>query len=204
MGGCKISSQKPPKIENAVLDYKTDSLVVWSLLSSDNKNSIVLTEVRKRYGIENGRLYDKKQKNTVSGLTIQMKKNDHNAEDVYISNGLPIYAYYEKNHNNMDWRLINYDVKGNLDGVFVVGNYQTHFMNGSGDWKNYYFKEYKNPNDTVFEILEEGKVKNNFKVGVWKYYNKDGKIEKTKTYTLKDAVDVRFPFCIFNKNEPCY
>ena len=47
-------------------------------------------------------------------------------------------------------------------------------------------------------------MKNNYKEGVWKYYNLSGTIDSTKTYTLKDAVDVRFPYCFFNKNEPCY
>jgi hypothetical protein len=51
---------------------------------------------------------------------------------------------------------------------------------------------------------EEGEVKNNFKYGEWKYYNKSGVIDSTKTYTLKDSVDIRFPHCIFNKKEPCF
>lgn len=47
-------------------------------------------------------------------------------------------------------------------------------------------------------------MKNNFKFGEWKYYSKEGKVDRTKMDTLKDSVDVRFPHCIFNTNEPCY
>ncbi|WP_228441214.1 hypothetical protein [Chryseobacterium phosphatilyticum] len=44
-------------------------------------------------------------------------------------------------------------------------------------------------------------VKNNDKVGEWKYYSKDGKIDSVKTYILKDAADICFSQCIFKRNE---
>jgi len=52
--------------------------------------------------------------------------------------------------------------------------------------------------------IEEGKVVNHYKYGEWKYYNENGKIDSIKAYQLSDSVDVRFPHCLFNKNEPCY
>ena len=54
------------------------------------------------------------------------------------------------------------------------------------------------------KIREEGKVVNHYKYGEWKYYNENGKIDSIKAYQLSDSVDVRFPHCLFNKNEPCY
>ena len=77
------------------------------------------------------------------------------------------------------------------------------FNEGNGILKKYYYIK-SNSEYIRGHIREEGEVKNNFKFGEWKYYNKDGKIDSIKTYTLRDSVDVRFPHCIFNKNEPCY
>lgn len=51
---------------------------------------------------------------------------------------------------------------------------------------------------------EEGKLKNNFKIDEWNYYNLFGKLDSTRVYTLKDAVDVCYPHYFFNKNKPCY
>ena len=74
--------------------------------------------------------------------------------------------------------------------------YRTYFTNGNGYWKDYYYKEGK--------TREEGKVVDHYKYGEWKYYNENGKIDSIKAYQLSDSVDVRFPHCLFNKNEPCY
>ena len=62
--------------------------------------------------------------------------------------------------------------------------------------KDYYYKEGK--------IREEGKVVNHYKYGEWKYYSENVKIDRIKEYQLSDSIDVRFPHCLFNKNEPCY
>ncbi|MDR3059436.1 MAG: hypothetical protein LBU84_15035 [Prevotella sp.] len=52
-------------------------------------------------------------------------------------------------------------------------------------------------------LKEEGQIEDNYKVGTWKYYNK-GKLDHVTTYRKKDKVDVRFPYCLFNRTEPCY
>jgi antitoxin component YwqK of YwqJK toxin-antitoxin module len=96
-----------------------------------------------------------------------------------------------------------YDKVGNVKAISEVKNELTK---GNGHYINYYYS--KNINNigiiTTPILKSEGEIKNNFKFGEWKYYNKEGKIDSTKTYTLKDSVDVRFPHCIFNKMEPCY
>ena len=95
-----------------------------------------------------------------------------------------------------------YYKKSKMAGKYIVYNtdrqilYRTYFTNGNGYWKDYYYKEGK--------IREEGKVVNHYKYGEWKYYNENGKIDSIKAYQLSDSVDVRFPHCLFNKNEPCY
>lgn len=96
-----------------------------------------------------------------------------------------------------------YDKEGNVKAIFEVKN---ELLKGSGHYIDYYYpKNIKSNGIITTPILKsEGEIKNNFKFGEWKYYNKDGSIDSVKTYSLKDAVDVRFPYCIFNKNEPCY
>ena len=92
--------------------------------------------------------------------------------------------------------------KGTINGVYITKDmndnllYKTQFTDGSGYWKDFYYES--------GNIKEEGKVENNCKVGEWKYYNKNGTIDSLKIYSIKDSVDVRFPHCLFNKNEPCY
>jgi len=126
------------------------------------------------------------------------------SEEVEIVNGYPngIYSVRVlKSESFFTLKKINYTNK-HLSGELIINNlkdsllYKTIFKKGTDYWKDYYYKESK--------IREEGNVKNNYKIGLWKYYNLSGKIDSTKTYTLKDAVDVRYPYCFFNKNEPCY
>lgn len=90
--------------------------------------------------------------------------------------------------------------KGSLSGEFKIVNtkdsvlYKTTFKKGTGYWKDYYYKQNR--------LREEGGVKNNCKIGLWTYYNLSGTVDSTKTYTLKDAVDLRFPFNLYNTKEP--
>ena len=96
-----------------------------------------------------------------------------------------------------------YDKEGNIKAISEVKN---ELLKGNGHYIEYnYPKNEKSMGARTTPILKsEGEIKNNFKFGEWKYYNKNGSIDSTKTYNLKDLVDVRFPYCIFNKNEPCY
>jgi len=95
-----------------------------------------------------------------------------------------------------------YDKEGNIKAISEVKN---GLLKGNSHFIDYHYP--KNTESTgviTMPILKsEGEVKNNFKFGKWKYYNKNGSIESMKTYTLKDSVDVRFPYCLFNKTEPC-
>jgi len=75
------------------------------------------------------------------------------------------------------------------------------FTYGNGIWRDYYFVT---SSTDIFILKEKGKVKNNYKVGKWEYYNQDGSLKEIKEYKLKDKVDVRFPHCIWNKVEPCF
>ena len=128
--------------------------------------------------------------------------NDDMTKSVIIEKGLPAYKY-EYIIESVPSYL--YDDSGRR----VPRNYLLNiFKNGYGDWTEYYFVDYFNnksyeKNEDIV-LKEEGQVKNNFKYGKWKYYNKEGEIDSTRVYKLHDSVDVRFPHCIFNKTEPCY
>lgn len=126
-------------------------------------------------------------------------------EDVVIENGYiteyqnGIYNYNDTIMERENLKTIEFK-KGFISGEYKIINtegnllYKTTFKKGNGYWKEYYYKTSK--------LKEEGRVENNYKVGLWKYYNLLGTLDSTKTYTVKDAVDVRFPFNLFNKMEP--
>ena len=57
--------------------------------------------------------------------------------------------------------------------------------------------------ETIIYMTEIGEIENNYKVGTWKYYDKEGNLTHTQYYKKRDKVDVRFPYCLFNKKEPC-
>jgi antitoxin component YwqK of YwqJK toxin-antitoxin module len=147
--------------------------------------------------------------NPISAMTLvnHQTKNNIDSEKIVIENGYPIGIYiasiYESNAINQtdSVKVITYK-NGNISGDFKIINtkdsllYKTTFKNGRGYWKDYYYEKSK--------LREEGKVKYNYKVGQWKYYDIFGTIDSIKTYTLKDCVDVRFSFNFFNKDEPYY
>ncbi|MFD2562897.1 hypothetical protein [Aquimarina rubra] len=133
------------------------------------------------------------------------QNNKFDSERVVIQSGFVTGTYkahmFTKEKGFDSIKTIEYE-KGSISGELKILNvkdsilYQTTFKKGNGYWKDYYYKESK--------LRGEGKVKNNYKEGEWKYYNVYGNEDSTKTYTLNDAVDVRYPHCFFNKKEPCY
>lgn len=103
VSGCKSN------ISSLILhpDDKNDSLVIWSDIRYDNETIVPLKKIKEKYQIKDGKLYDKANIIIVSEITLQLRRSNTNAEDVCIKNGKPVNSYYEKKHNNMDWRLIN-------------------------------------------------------------------------------------------------
>ncbi len=114
--------------------------------------------------------------------------------------GLYDISYYEKGKPVIVKKCVYKN--GNLSGDYIIENlkdsilYKTRFKRGNGNWKDYYYK--------INKLREEGQVKNNYKYGAWKYFDKTGKLDSIKHYQLTDSVDVRFPYCLFNKKEACY
>lgn len=152
LGGCKVNSQNTGNKVNSP-SYKSDSIIRWGNYKLD-ESIMPLSEVKNKYLVKGGKLYNRFENSVVSDITIQFITDGNEAEDVYIKNGVPINSYYEKKHNIMDWRLINYSETGNLNGVFVVANYETQFKNGFGIWKNYYYKNFKSLSEASFQLRE--------------------------------------------------
>ncbi|WP_123868098.1 hypothetical protein [Chryseobacterium lactis] len=176
-----------------------DTIIFWRQDHFKTSEKIIsLSEVKKEFKISNGRLITVKTNNNIPYFKLVLQTDDFKGEDVEIRNGLP-FGHYCDFTDGVTCRMdIHYDERGNMNGYFSVQNYNATFSKGNGYWKDFYSIKDKQV------LKEEGKVKSNYKVGEWKYYDKEGKMDSIKTYTLKDAVDVRFPHCIFNKNEPCY
>ncbi|MBU3125738.1 hypothetical protein KN811_20170 [Sinomicrobium sp. 2019215] len=139
---------------------------------------------------------------------IDKRKKIRLDENVVVFKGIPIETYERTitqwNGKEVDTLLqktveyCNNAIHGNMRIVKEEDRtilYSTKFKKGSGYWKDFFY---------TGSLKEEGQVKKNFKYGKWTYYNKKGEIDSTKTYTLKDSIDVRFPHCIFNKKELCY
>lgn len=200
--GCN-SKLIPPKSEH-LLTGKQDTILFWRVddlkkakyYSYDEMHP--LSVVKKKYKINKGKLFDEEHQEVVSNIMLQLRTDTLMGQNVEIRDGLPFGAYCDFTDGVTCKKDIHYDDNGNIDDYFSVHNYNTKFIKGNGFWKDYYSINRK------YFLKEEGEVRNNFKFGEWKYYNKKGKIDSIKTYTIKDSVDVRFPHCIFNKNEKCY
>lgn len=178
--------------ENVIVYWRKDNVKNQSI------NMYLISLAKRNYKLLKGRLYNIESKEVVSNVKLVFITGDSKGEDVKISKGLPIGGYCDFTNGDTCKKNIHYDDNGNVDGYYSVSDYNTNFIEGNGFWKDYYSIYGK------YVLKEEGEVKNNFKIGEWKYYDKNGKFTKTKIYSLKDSVDVRFPHCIFNKNEPCY
>lgn len=193
-------------------------------ISKEEKYFVIsIKDFIKNYRTKNGHLSVDGQNSIIDLLRYENKENlkilsinKGELSDVLLYNwGFPVdsegYAY-DKN-GNLDFL---YD---NLPKIYMKAKEQdtikykkddeylplkTMFSNGTGTWRRFHYIQDENLEYIRNHTKEEGEVKNNFKYGVWKYYNKEGKIDSIKNYSLKDSVDVRFPNCIFNKNEPCY
>lgn len=210
--GCKSRSQVKPPIPQSVEvnvpfnSQKYDSVLYWfpdNYKINDNGlkyRKERISNIKKEYSIKQGEIFYKDK--LIDKVMIDYTVNENLSKSIIIENGLPAYVY-EYSIKSIPSYL--YDDSG---GSMPRNSLSDIFKKGYGDWREYYFvdyfnnKKYEKNEDIV--LKEKGQVKNNFKYGKWEYYNKEGKIDSTKTYKLQDSVDVRFPQCIFNKNEPCY
>lgn len=164
-----------------------------------------ISDVRKRFKIEKKAMYMDHKK--IDDVLIRFAESDDNFATVRFYFQLKEIEYYNNKYKFDSWKSIRF-VENNLYSIKFyypqnIGIYydSLEFTNGTGTWKDYYF--ITSLTDT-FILKEQGKIKNNYKVGEWKYYNSDGSIKAIKNYKLRDKVDVRFPYCIWNKVEPCH
>lgn len=224
LSSCNAQIKKPktPKIQkvkaelalpagdyNSNLKYKKK--VNWYKDGYVNKTSYYdfkyaksISKVKKNYQIINGLLSYKGK--LVDSTEIYYRDRDSIDYIVWIRNGLPIKEIVNiDGHPKPSLYSVIYHDK-NVSYYFPEGD--SYIKNGNGNLKRFYYGKWEFVNNhkgyVKNNIKEEGEIKSNFKYGEWKYYNRQGSIDSTKTYFLKDSVDVRFPHCIFNKKEPCF
>lgn len=212
-------AQKPKLIKISQIKYKLacgDSEInfkksddwyndknISSIRAYDFKKSKSINTVKKLYNIKNDILFFKKKK--IDSLRVFYRQSEEIDYILYFIKGKATgYVINVNNNPRPSMYSVSYDEEGNTNYNFIEHN--VFLSKGNGILKNYYFSEWncKNQKFSKETLKEEGEVRNNFKFGEWKYCSKEGKIDSTKIYTLKDLVDVRFPHCIFNKKEPCY
>lgn len=166
----------------------------------DFKKSKSIVIVKKQYMLKNGYIYYKKIK--IKNLVVFYRQNDNISYVLYIVNGKPIgYDIYAYNNPLPTMYHVSYK-DDNLNYKYIEN--EIFIFKGSGIFKSYYYgKWYGNNQRFTQEIVkEEGEVKENFKFGEWKYYDKEGKTDSLKIYSSRDSIDIRFPYCLFNKKEP--
>ncbi|KUJ59233.1 hypothetical protein AR687_24255 [Flavobacteriaceae bacterium CRH] len=202
-------------------DSLTNIKTGQKIAKEDHYFVISLKDFKIDYKIIQGQLIEKQ--NNVKTIIDYLRFEDGNylkilslyegelkSVDLVRSGGpLDTEGYCYNKEGDIDFLYDNYSdlytKQGNDTTKYIKLDYthyplKKYFFSGSGFWKMYHY-EHINPSYILEHNKEEGEIKNNFKYGEWKYYNKGGVIDSTKTYTLKDSVDVRFPHCIFNKKE---
>jgi hypothetical protein len=166
-----------------------------------------IEQFKKDFFIRNGKV------RCLNGVISRMQiffKNIESFEFIKINNGLPIS--HEINVEDAPVGMGNnaissyYDNEGNLERMFFTEEKKYNFIKGSGHYVEYYTPVFnlKSQNYEPLIIKGKGEIRDNFKIGEWKYYDRNGKVDIIKTYSLNDFVDVRFPYCLFNKKEPGY
>ena len=188
---------KPSEI--SISDYDQDYWVCDECLNdNDTKYSTYksIEKVKNEYFLKNGLLMN--SKGIVNNLKIFFK-NKNTYEFITINKGLPILRHeIQIDGAPIPTTLqILYDDKGNIKEYFKN---KLKFEKGSGMLKIFYYPVWNDNLQKLNEsgIKEEGEIKNNFKIGNWKYYNENGDLIKSINYIFKDSVDVRFPNCLFN------
>ncbi|MCC9074397.1 hypothetical protein LNQ49_22645 [Flavobacterium sp. F-65] len=184
-------------------EYKLDTCdnfeeYKFSSISLSGYNSI--KQFKEDFLLKSGKLACK------NGVIKRMRlvfQDETTIQFIYINNGLVESHEIQINNDPIpSGKSYYYDKEGNINRISEVKN---EFLKGNGHYIDYYYPKNEKSTGVITKpiLKSEGEVKNNFKFGEWKNYNKNGSKDSTKTYTLKDSVDVRFPHCIFNKKEPC-
>lgn len=173
------------KIDKKVLaKYPEQETYDLSIVPKEFYNT--LDQFRREFTIKKKKLY--RNNKIVSNMLIQLKdtcsyhiiivKDGFIVSDWIQIEGEPIPRGVEYSFNE----------KGDIKGI--VGT-DKKFENGSGLYQEYYYcieGQYER------KVKSEGEIKNNYKVGPWKYYSKEGTVDSIKTFKKKEYIDVRTLF----------
>ena len=194
----KITKLKPEKI--TFNDYDEEKWVCDSCRILNKKfyaGYKSISEVRNEYSLKNGLLMN--SKGIVNNLKIFFQ-NISTYEFITILKGIIINHEIQIDGAPIPTTTsVSYDELGNIKEYF---RNDSKFIKGTGSLKLFYTPIWDDKLRKCQErgIESEGEIKNNYKIGYWKYFNVKGKVIKTINYKLEDSVDVRFPNNIFYKN----
>nr|WP_241780990.1 hypothetical protein [Cochleicola gelatinilyticus] len=208
-----LSKPKPLVInEHYPSSLEADSIYFWrtnNLILNPNTNDLFsydisklkpLSRVLEEFKIRDGIIYEKDK--PLGNVDILFQYSPSQRWLVKVEDGHMTASYQQENFKQWEYQLFNFNGELTMLGFIESYIYLEKLKDGNGSKKTFYQTDISEKKDLL--IKEKGQVKNNLKYGQWTYYNKHGKIDSTKTYTIKDSVDVRFPHCLFNKTEPCY
>ena len=176
--------------------------------------SIPIATIDRQLYQHDGRIYDKDSGRIASYCNIGLDFGDSTYYLARLNESgiLETFQYGWKNYSSATI-YANCDSLGNItkirDGVGGDPRIE-EFKNGKGWWYDYYIfpppegervldlGTFLVANFTT-KIKSKGRLKNNFKVGRWKYYDPRGRLIRRERFRLRDSVDIRFPYSVIPK-----
>ena len=181
--------------------------------------SVPIATIDKQLYQHGGRIYDKDSGRIESYCNIGLDFGDSTYYLAKLNEFgvLKIFQYAWRNYSSADI-YAECDSLGNITEITDVGiitdgvgkSRTEEFKNGKGWWYDYYIfpppeGESVLDSDSSLEvnfttkIKSKGRLKNNFKVGRWKYYDPRGRLIRRERFRLRDSVDIRFPYSVIPK-----
>lgn len=145
-----------------------------------------LDQFRKEFTIKKKKLY--RNNKVVRNMLIQLK-DTCSYHIIIVKNGCMVSDWIQIEDEPIP-RGVEYSFNEKGDIKKILGT-DKNFENGSGFYQEYY---YCIEGQYVRKVKSEGEIKNNYKVGQWKYYSKEGTVDSIKTFKKKEYIDVRTPF----------
>lgn len=174
--------------------------------------SVPIATIDKQLCQHDGRIYDKDSGRVDSYCDISLDLRDSYYRAKLNESGvLETFEYRWRNYS-CAMIYVYCDSLGNITKISdcMRGLPEKELKNGKGWWYDYYIfpppegesiidmGTFQEANFTT-KIKSKGRLKNNFKVGRWKYYDPHGRLIRTERFRLRDSVDIRFPYSMIPK-----
>lgn len=176
--------------------------------------SVPIATIDKQLYQHDGRIYDKDsgQIDSYCNIILRLGDSTYYLAELNEFGVLETFHYVWRNYSSAGI-YTECDSLGNITNIRdgVGGDPRTEkFKNGKGWWYDYYIfpppegesvLDWDSSLEVNFttKIKSKGRLKNNFKVGRWKYYDPHGRLVRTERFRLRDSVDIRFPYSVIPK-----